>query len=119
MCGSAFALDRALARPSDSRSPIVGTIVCSAACVRRFDREIGGNIVLHDFGTTADAAPICRDCRSVLEHVVDDERCRLCRLRRTIRKRIRGEAKRLARQRRVVAAQKAFGLAQTPWEIVE
>jgi hypothetical protein len=118
MCGVAFTPQTPLRRPSDDRrSAVIGTIFCSAPCSNRFESEIGGNPVLHDFETPM--APVCRDCGVVLEHVIENRRCRLCRLERTIRTRIRGEKRRLVRQKKVRDAQKTFGLPETPWEVVD
>ena len=117
MCSASFEAVPQLHRRR--QASVIGTIFCCVRCANRFDREIGGNPVLHDFGAPAPAALVCRDCGNVLERIVENRRCRLCRLQREISRQILGEATRLARQRKVRAAQRAFGLPQTPLEIVD
>ena len=118
MCSASFEAVPQLHRRR--QASVIGTIFCCVRCANRFDREIGGNPVLYDFGAAIHAAvPTCRDCGNVLEHIVENRRCRLCRLQREISRQILGEATRLARQRKVRAAQRAFGLPQTPLEIVD
>jgi hypothetical protein len=108
-------------RRTARRAPVVGVVFCSAACSAEFDREIGGNPITFDFTKPfTRRSPVCSECGNVLsERSRPLGRCRMCRLEKSIKRKITGEARRLARQRKVRDAQRRFGLPLVDLEIVD
>ncbi len=95
--------------PRRLRSRGIGVIVCSLTCAIRFEREIGGDILLHDFAlTNARADRRCRDCATVLAPHDRLDRCRMCRLTVSIENRFRREAKRSAQFRAIQDAHRVY-----------
>lgn len=97
MCNATFTPRVALTgRKGFSRSSFVGVIFCSRVCSTEFDNTIGGDPLLHDFGRPSAPDRRCRDCETPLAVSDKLDRCRLCRITRSVSTRFRQEAKRNA-----------------------
>jgi hypothetical protein len=100
---------------------VVGVIFCSYDCNRKFRSDFPDNPILFDYSKPIDPKrPVCGDCGNVLSDAsVPLKRCRMCRLERTLKSKLTGEARRLARKKKVRDAQKRFGLPGVDLEVLD